>query len=380
MNAKNNINNKIKSDNTTPNVFDVIGKNDYFLEGCTKVINDLEEWNSYLRSLHEQNSHLYLRELKIHEPPSDPFERRRKKKTIDPLPVTLEELNFDFKYGEYPLLPDRVIKERDSKNIQHYKRLQMNTNPDPTLEINQIKITEPNSFSAIPNPPSARRKNPRNNQIKNVLNDNNYLNNADQIYDNLNKKSPRNSNRINVKKVYSTNQNNNKSSQINNYDITEPNDQNIISKCEFPSLVHNDINKTYNIDKMNENKHNIYNNFDICNHDSSDSLASKKRKLRLQKKTIQTAQSSRRDRSISVPHKLHAMEYKTQPKSSRFPANQSITDHQATKLKIEKLEIRFQETMEKAVRHIQKLNRQMDKKYGKKPDDKYYYYFNYNFS
>lgn len=360
MNTKNNADNKIKTSSETPNVFNVIEKNESLLESCAKIINDLEEWNSHLRSLHEQNSHLYLREIKIHEPPSDPLERRRNRKTIDPLPVTLEELNYDFKYGEFPILPDRVIKERNSKNIQFYKKLQMNSKPDPTLEINQIKITEPNSFSSVPNPPSTRRKNPRNNQIRRIPNDNSRINNIDQLYEHLNRKSPRNSKRINVQKVPTSNQRK-----------TNTKNQTKKAKFDFPSLPINSLNYQGYNDNSSENStnNNIYNNFDLCNHDSSDSLAKKKRKLRLQKKTIQTAQSSRQDRSISVPHKLHAMEYKAQPNSSRFPTSQSITDHHETKKKIEKLEIRFQETMEKAVRHIQKLNRQMDKKYGTKSND-----------
>lgn len=361
MNTKNSSdNNKIKgSKGTTPNVFDVIEKNESLLESCSKIINDLEEWNSYLRSLHEQNSHLYLREIKIHEPPSDPLERMRNRKTIDPLPVTLEELNYDFKYGEFPILPDKVIKERNSKNIQHYKRVQLNSKPDPNLEINQIKITEPNSFSAVPNPPSTRRKNPRNRRFNNI----------DQMYEHLNGKSPRNSHRISVHKVPASNKTKNQN-QINDFEAN-----NNRTKFEFPSLQLNLLNNknNENIDNHSESDANYY-NFDICNHDSSDSLARKKRKLRLQKKSIQTAQSFRRDRSISVPHKLHAMEYKSQSSRNRFPSCQSITDHNETKKKIEKLEVKFQETMEKAVRHIQKLNRQMDKKYGTKDYDMDYMY------
>lgn len=376
----------IKNRNATLNVFDVISVNDSLLESCNKIINDLEEWNSHLRALHEQNSHLYLREIKIHEPPSDPLERRKKKKTIDPLPVTLEQLNYDFKYGEYPLLPDRVIKERNSKNIPHYRRLQMNTKPDPTLEINQIRITEPNSFSSVPNLPSSRRKNPRGDHIRRAADDNNKLNSIDQMYEHLNRKSPRNSNRISVQRIQKANQRSDKdqnqakaakypdSKNQNSIHNSNTDQNNKKIKYDFPSLPLNSLSSTNYDNKRSLDDISEGYKFDgVGNYDSNDSLAMKKRKLRLQKKTIQTAQSSRQDRSISIPHKLRSMEYKAQPSSSRFPACQSISDHQETKLKIEKLEIRFQETMEKAVRHIQKLNRQMDKKYGTKSNDDDYH-------
>ncbi|OHT14219.1 hypothetical protein TRFO_15520 [Tritrichomonas foetus] len=258
-----------KEMNQAPDVFNIIEKNDALLEDCGKVIQKFEDWNAYLRSLHEQNSHLYLREIRIHEPPPNSIDSRFRRKPIDPLPITLEQLDYDLKYENVPFPPADVIKEHSARTVRYYRRVQERTKPDPDIEVNRIRIKGPGSCSA------------RVNEIPNSVS-----------------RAPRH----------------------------------FSDKYE------------------------------------------KKRNIKLRQRSFRTAQSARGDKPIKIPKDLRKMEYKHRAKSGHFPACNAISDHQETKLKIEKLEQQFQDTMQRAVIHIKKLNRKMERTYASQSYDSLYKY------
>lgn len=355
-----------------PNVFNIIEKNDILLDDCNQILNNLEEWNKNLRALHDQNSHLYLREIKIQEPPKkySPRLNKHQKKTIDPLPIALEQLDYDFKYGNTIFPPAEAIQQHNQKTVTHYKRKQFNSKPDPQLEVNQIKIKGPDSCSArvneIPNSisiASARRiQNPRHKRRTNKI---------DAKFEHLNQKNSRRS-RDYIRKSIDDDDNEQQvilkpseilfKKQINSYQSHNKTDL-----FEFPHLDLSSVDvKANNYDDADDFEPPYDNAYNSARIESQ-------RKLKIRKKTIETAQSARHDRSISVPKELRQKEYKAPPRYTRFPTYQVLADHKETKLKIEKLEKQYQETMEKAVIHIKKLNRQMEKKYSHRFDDENLY-------
>ena len=240
-----------------PSVFDVIGKNEVVIEECQKTIRVFENWNEYVRSEHEKNEHLYLREIRMNWCDPVPPEERENTKKIDPLPIALDQLNYDFKYHDTPFPPADIVKAHTMKTIPYYRNKQNTTQPDPNIEVNQVRFTGPGAVS------------PRVNEIPNEIS-----------------RSPRH----------------------------------FTPRAEL------------------------------------------KRNIMLRRRAFQTAQSARADRPITVPRELRMKGYRPRPKTARFTSTSAILDHETTKKKIEKLQKQLNESMEKAVVKVTKMNQRMAKK------------------
>lgn len=144
----------------TPNVLDPIEFGDSLLGNCANLIRRYDEWNENVRSLHEQNSHLYLREIRIREPPSA---RRRYhgrfhhndrefNPPIDPLPVTLEHVNYEFQYQWAIVPPPEAVQFQTTKTISYYKKQRKDLKPDPNISVNQIRLHGPDETTPHVNP------------------------------------------------------------------------------------------------------------------------------------------------------------------------------------------------------------------------------------
>lgn len=154
-----------------PNCLNPIELGDAITAQCEKVIKRYDDWNATVRTLHDQNTHLYLREIKIHEPP--PSERRTTRqfrtmeRPIDPLPITFDQVNHDYKYEFAVIPPPESVKFQQSHTIPHYREIQSRRQNDRTLQVNDVKLhgfdavsahmnAIPNSSSKVGPPSSAR--------------------------------------------------------------------------------------------------------------------------------------------------------------------------------------------------------------------------------
>jgi hypothetical protein len=145
-------------------VLNQIEYGDFLIDECDGLIQRYDDWNAEVRSLHDRNSHLYFREIRIHEPP--PCERRtnvRASRTltncdapIDPLPVTLDQIDFHIQHSDVnSLAPTEVVRFRSNHTVAHYRERRKHSGPDPSLTVNQIRLHGPDEVTAhvneIPN-------------------------------------------------------------------------------------------------------------------------------------------------------------------------------------------------------------------------------------
>jgi hypothetical protein len=126
-----------------------IAYGDFLTEQCQEVIQLYDDWNSEVRHLHEQNSHLYFSEIRLREPP--PSERRLNARfarnvqhynpPIDPLPTALEQLDFQIRYSSpNAMISSDAVKFQLTHTISHYRQEREKTAPDPTLFVNQVRL------------------------------------------------------------------------------------------------------------------------------------------------------------------------------------------------------------------------------------------------
>ena len=154
-----------------PNCLNPIEFGDAITARCEKVLKRYEDWNATVRNLHDQNTHLYLREIKIHEPP--PSERRTSRhvrtidRPIDPLPIAFDQVNHDYKYEFAVIPPPESVQFQQTHTIPHYREIQSQRQNDKTLPVNTMRLHGMDAVSAhvnaIPNtsskvgPPSSAR-------------------------------------------------------------------------------------------------------------------------------------------------------------------------------------------------------------------------------
>lgn len=99
---------------------------EFLIDECREVIRLYDEWNSDVRRLHAGNSHGYLREIKLREPPladhrlcpRSPRAIRSYPWPIDPIPPTTEPLSFRIQ----PSAADAAHEDRrkgDDRGTRH---------------------------------------------------------------------------------------------------------------------------------------------------------------------------------------------------------------------------------------------------------------------
>ena len=111
---------------------------DSITKECEATLQKYIEFNEEVEELHSHNSHLFLRPIIIHEPNSKNTSARRLNQNpedlafhLDPLPVTLETLDFEFKYENYNSLPPEAIQFQVSHTIPYYRQQQKNYSSRP---------------------------------------------------------------------------------------------------------------------------------------------------------------------------------------------------------------------------------------------------------
>jgi hypothetical protein len=145
------------------NALDMVEFGEALITRGEEVMGLFDAWNAEIRALHDRNSHLYLRELRIREPPAS--ERRMQARSarspqsyqlpVDPLSTTLDQINFELRTDVCGVEDPEVLKFQRSKTFSHYRDLRAKTLPDPTVRVNQIRTRGPDDASAhvneIPN-------------------------------------------------------------------------------------------------------------------------------------------------------------------------------------------------------------------------------------
>jgi hypothetical protein len=146
-----------------PDPFNPISYGDFLTEQCQEVIQLYDNWNDEVRRLHEQNSHLYLSEIRLREPPHERRLNARFSRNIqhydppvDPLPTTLDQLDFQVEFSNAnDMISAAAIKFQLTHTISHYRDERKITAPDPTLLVNQVHLHGEDEVSArineIPN-------------------------------------------------------------------------------------------------------------------------------------------------------------------------------------------------------------------------------------
>lgn len=142
------------------NCMNVIQYGDLLTSECEKTMQSYDAWNAEVAELHEQNSHLYFREIKIREPP--PSEKRSGvrslcniKPMIDPLLVAMDQLDNEYRREDQDLLNQENMMFERVRNISYYKRQKVEQKNDRSLRVNQFRMRDPDAptprVNAIPN-------------------------------------------------------------------------------------------------------------------------------------------------------------------------------------------------------------------------------------
>lgn len=149
--------NKTDYTRARPHMQKTLQYHDMILEQCGSVIKQFDSFNEEVNKLHEQNSHLYMRPIKIHEPPKSLLSQTyspRRGRSIDPLPIALEHISNDCKYEGETSMPSEALEFRSQRTVSYYRRIQKRqddlsqTVPPGNPRINQI----PNTSSNVDNP------------------------------------------------------------------------------------------------------------------------------------------------------------------------------------------------------------------------------------
>jgi hypothetical protein len=145
------------------NVLDQIEYGDALIARCNGVMEFYDQWNANVREFHKDNSHLYLREIKIREPP--PVERKYGSQMLrsdrpyvprmDPLSVALQETDYQLHYGSQMLPTEESLRFQNTHTMAYYRRQRQTQKPDPSIQANQVRCHGPDDASArvteIPN-------------------------------------------------------------------------------------------------------------------------------------------------------------------------------------------------------------------------------------
>jgi hypothetical protein len=145
-------------------VLNPIDYGDFLTDKCEGLMQLYDDWNAEVRSLHDRNSHLYFREIRIREPP--PSERRMNARAaralnnyhppIDPLPAALDQIDFHIQHPDANSLasPD-AVRFQSTHTLAHYRERRKHSAPDPSLTVDQTRLHGPDEVTAhvneIPN-------------------------------------------------------------------------------------------------------------------------------------------------------------------------------------------------------------------------------------
>ena len=130
----------------------IINRGETILEHCQHTLKMYEDWNDEINKAHEQNRLLFIHPVTIHEPKEVPTTRKSRysqksnaetTKAIDPLEVTLEQVNCEFKYNQNAEPTAEEVEFRRSHTFKFYKDRRNNTKPDPKIDVNIIRYRGP---------------------------------------------------------------------------------------------------------------------------------------------------------------------------------------------------------------------------------------------
>lgn len=132
---------------------------DYITKQCELTINQYMKINQEVEELHEQNSHLYLKTIRIHEPPlknqsprhTKNYSKLNSNDQFDPLPMTLEMIDFEYKYEDITVPPKEAVTFRSSHTIPYYQNLQKCYTSRPFVPPLSRNDSETNHARPIPN-------------------------------------------------------------------------------------------------------------------------------------------------------------------------------------------------------------------------------------
>jgi hypothetical protein len=251
---------------THPNALDPIEFGDHIMAQCDHIMKVYETWNAKVRDLHESNSHLYLREIKIPEAQSS--ERRQRGwlgqenyvRRIDPLPIALEFVDFQLHHGSEVIPSKEALQFQETHTRTYYERRR------------EIEDRERDRIRGV----GFGCRRPDGTLVK-----------VNEIPNSSSKKRPQ------------------------------------------------------------------------------DGLGGERiRNMRMRKDAFRTAQSTRPDHPLSVPMAVRELAGSARRHSKNIPNMRNITDHEATKKRIEKTEMAMQDFMRQSLHHIRELNRQAAVRHG----------------
>ena len=80
---------------------------------CEQLIKNYDDWNATVRDLHERKSHLYYKEIKIHEPPPIDWRKSRRQYARKPM-------NF-VSHGDLPPGYDLIVPAEDPSETSDFR-------------------------------------------------------------------------------------------------------------------------------------------------------------------------------------------------------------------------------------------------------------------